>query len=566
MTDLKEVKIDQNIEENMSSVINVSDIPLDMLSSVKIQDILDTSLEDQYSIWKAWKPYLQRDITQLYECKHVIRDVNLQSYPHLERHIHDCIKFSFMAYTSPHLFLSLTANIFDSNYHFQNIMYQIMSESSQTAYRVMNQINANQINFLETDGHVGGFYIRTPIRMWNAHGRRVYQLPPYIRREELTKYRIEGNVNAYVIREPIIVSDRKTSTNKFRLRVLFRGTSNDFNGIPQYGHKFSNTQVFSLPTFDPTDNKTYSCGSSSKALFMKVYVDLVRNVWPHVKQCLRWLRIDSSNCQEVVVTGHSMGAAMTLVLNYLLHSENIEWWQKFQFVAIAAPTCANDKAVQIMEQRCIDCKQPFKVIEVINNDDFVNLHYNLGDEKGIERSISCGIVHTVAWLLNHIFEQDPNDNFFQFDKRQRDNILLQLMKQYTNELACSFINGVFHGQYQTSTNNMTLGTRIGYRRPFRALWGTYELNNLVNDTFALIVCKRHPNYGTEYIGKCHTDYMYVNYYAAWKHTRMFEDRLYHFLQKHNLRHSSNSLKIIPFMSQYERSIILQKVKRYKKSY
>ena len=559
---LQDTKTDENIENNMSSVISVSDMPLDMLNNVRIQDVLDTSIEDQYSIWKAWKPYMQRDITQLYECTNVITDENIQDIPNVKQRIHNCVKFSFMAYTSPHLFLSLASNVYDTNHHFNSIMYQIIAQSSNTANRVMNQINMNQIDFLETDGTVGGFYIRTPIKIWNKQGKRVYNLPRYEYRQNLSDYKVEGNVNAYVTREPIILPDQKTS-NKFRLRVLFRGTSNDFNGIPQYGRNFTNTQVFSLPTFDPLDNKEYPCGSSSKPLFMKVYIDLVRNVWPHMVKCLEWLRVESSNCQEIVVTGHSMGAAMTTVLNYLLYEEKPEWWKKCFFVPIASPTCANAKAVEIMEQRCIDSKQPYKVIEVINNDDFVNLHYNLGDEKGIERSISCGIVHTVAWLLNHIFENDPNDNFFQIDKRQRDSIFLQLMREYTNELASSFINGIFHGQYQSSTSNMTLGTRMGYRRPFRALWGTSGLKELVNNTFALVVCKRYPNYQTEHIGKSHIDYMYINYYAAWKQTRLFEDRLYHFLQKHSLRHSSNSLKIVPFMSRHEKPTIQRKVKRYK---
>lgn len=553
------IKIDENIENNMSSVFNVSDMPLNVLSDVKIQDVLDTSLDDQYVIWNTWKPYIQRDVTQLYKCENVVTGENIQNIPEIEKRTYDCVKFAFMAYTSPHLFLNLSPHIHESNYHFNSIMYQIVAQSINTSNRVMHQINMGQVKFLPTSEQVGGFYIRTPIKLWNRQGKRVYRLPSYNRRQELVNYKVEGNVNSYVTREPIL-NEGKSET--FRLRISFRGTSNDFNGIPQYGKNFSNTQVYSVPSFDPIENKVYPCGSSSVPLLMSTYVDLVRNVWPHIKQCLKWLRVDSEFCEEVVVTGHSMGGAMTIVLNYLLYTENIEWWKKFYFVAIGAPTCANHKAVEVMEQRCIDMNTPYKVIEVINDDDFVNMHYKLGDRQGVEKSISCGIVHTIAWLLKYIFEDNENENFFHFEKKQRDNILLRLMREHTNELASSFVNGVFHGQYQTSTSNPTVGTRMGYRRSVRALWGTAQLNTLVNNTFALLVCKRFPNYHKEYIGKSHVDYLYTSFYTAWKHTRLFEDRHYYFLRENSLRHHSNRLKIIPFMSTHEQSNIQRKVKQY----
>ena len=97
----------------------------------------------------------------------------------------------------------------------------------------------------------------------------------------------------------------------FELYVLFSGTSNEFNAIPQYGKNFKNTQIFRYPEFSLDKWEFNLGGSDTEPLFYYYYSSMIKS---HIYACLSQLGIECTNFKRIVVSGHSMGGGLVITL------------------------------------------------------------------------------------------------------------------------------------------------------------------------------------------------------------------------------------------------------------
>lgn len=360
---------------------------------------------------------------------------------------------------------------------------------------------------------IAGFYFRSPVRVYNNKGRRVYKMPEDP--QELLKYRVFGNVNVYVLREHL-------ADGNYRCYLMWRGTSNHYNAVPQYGKLLNRTQVFNFPEFDPIGQTFHPQGSSDKPLFYRHYCDIVDDVFSIILKALEFLGAFDSECLETIVTGHSQGGALTHTYCYMLHEREPLAWARMKFRPFASPMCSNYAACKYMEQMIIDSQMKGKYIETLNTDDMVLAQFKLGGKRGVAQTVRAGAARLVPFILNEItFSNEPTNE-------EKDgstiSMIYSIAKNRADTFAALFASGVMEKQDQFVIRDKRTATRIGKRFDLVGHWG--ELGPIFNGTFRLVYCKRKIDWNSEHIGLSHTDYLRNSASVQGIIKRNFEDRLY----------------------------------------
>lgn len=450
-------------------------------------------------------------------------------------------KLSTIGYALPYFISEIGSNFHLKNHQFNTFTAKLIANNSFLAFKNMNDIIDGKCDFIEMPNNtlLSGFYIRTPIRLWNSKKERVYNLPNWDHQDKLLNYLLIGNTNVYVVR-----TNASQKDHTYECNIIFRGTSSVFHGAHQYGHLgVKNTQVYRLPQYDPLNEKFYPGGSTTISLFYYYYVSMVNDVWSYVMQTLKWLGANSKLCTRINVTGHSMGGALTLCFCYLLKHRNPKMWDYTYFKSYASPLSCNDKAVKTMEQFFINSEQKNKYVEIINTDDFVNAGYLLGGDDAILQSLSEGKSSLATWIMENYWQF--YDGFHEYNLRKVNFAEVMRVLQLQPEIAISsFLRGAFRVQNKTVASDKKSSFRLGQRLNEMKKWGNSDLKDMYNDTFKLVFCDRRIADNNEYVGKSHTAYMDLTTDQFYSGLRLFEDDLYRRLADTGLRDQKNKLRIV----------------------
>ena len=505
-----------------------------------------------FNIWDVFRTWLRQkspNIIQKQDCYDVIRGIGVKDDDKLRIQILEGAKLALMAYALPYFFSHITTNYHFKNSTFMSYFERLMAESTFLAYENMDSIIEGDTKLIELpdDNQLAGFYFRTPIRMWNKQGKSVFNIPKWSERMKLLNYIVVGNVNVYVL--------RKNLKEGFELYINFRGTSNEFNGIPQYGKSLKNTQIFRCPRFNIEEQKIEE-PSDDKPLFYYYYSEMILDAKEHIYECLRQLDIDNRQCKRIVVSGHSMGGGLTITFAHLSKIEHPKWWEKFQFRTYAAPYCCNMAAVKQMEKWVIESKQPYKFIEVINTDDFVNIQYMFGGKEGLTKSIQGGTSSFLVWMTNnhlHTFTEDPDKTLIQK--------VMRITQIYPERSYASFLNGAIKAQIATPTVNNNVGMKMAHLPGEVKLWGTTDLTEKYSKTLNVVYCKRRIRWENEYVGKSHTSYSDVNMNIFWSPLRAYENSLYRYYSNNSLK-KNNKFRIIGMFSEVDKESVTKFINTY----
>ena len=552
-------------------------IPPELKIDVK-KELMSTENVNLLDIVNRWFSNPVPTIGRKEDCQDVLSQTTLWYDQEMKQETHLAVKLCLVSYCLP-FFMTMVAESFRlPNHHFLRRLESFISQSTFEAYEDMDDIVENDVMVHVTPHatHLGGFYIRTPIQIFDKNGKSVYKLPSWQKKRDLLKFLVVGNVNCYVLRQNL---DGK----QFELYVTFRGTTNEMNGTQQYGEHLQNTQIYRKPEYDPIENKFYKGGHDSKALYYYYYCSMIDNVKAHIYQCLSWLGVDSKHCKKVVVAGHSMGGAMSYTFSPILKHDHPTWWKKSYFRSIGAPMCSNDYAVRQQEQWFIDSRQPNKHIELINTDDFVNIQHMFAGDKGLQQSIQQGKVTLGSWLMssyeNVHGKYDPNVEDYKnsvtknlldhvdgiADKETNDFLkrLLRLAQMYPDMVVASFFSGAMEAQMNnTVPKDDKAPTRVGRRSSEVPLWGTYELGSTYNKTVRLIYCQRRKSWQHEYLSKSHTSYMGINFNTTWASCRNYEKAAYRMYKQKGLK-QNNKLQIVGFFRNEDAEKGPKWIKKYK---
>lgn len=531
----------QSAKNPAGQMFNPKDLPRELVDGIDVEKEIASSAEiDPAEVILSWIQHKYPTVTSRQECEDVI---SMQSDRHdasTFQEIQMGGKLALLGYAMPYFMQRITSQLHMKNNQFLRYIESFVAESTFLCYKNMDQLVQGETNMLAfpADAQACGFYVRTPVQIWDQRLKPVYRVPPWESRTQLLDCFVTGNVNAYVM--------RRNLEHGFECYVMFRGTSNEFNGIPQYGRRMGNTPVYRVPQYDPLANRFYPEGSNSVPLFYVHYIDMVQNVMPHILQCLAWLQADHELCQRIVVAGHSMGGALTLGFCYLLKHHNEALWNKCQFRSFGAPMSCNDAAVLRMEQWMIDSMQPNKFLEVINTDDFVNIQYLMGGKRGLKHSVHEGTNRVGTWLVssywNHHGLLDAKDleASKSSDTVQR---MLRIIQLYPEIALSAFLNGAVQAQIQNIPDQRSAAYRLGVRQEEAHLWGSPSLKETYNGTMKVFFCRRHIQWQSEYIGKSHSNYVDLNMNILWAPLRMYEDNLYRFYADHGLK-VNNELRVV----------------------
>jgi hypothetical protein len=503
-------------------------------TSGQISSLLDNkfqvSVRDFMSVWLRKNPTL--DTKQ--DCLEMISG---KLSAELLAEIRFAAKLSLIAYAMPENFVSIASQFHLTNAKFVDYFAQITNDASYTAhvFANMDDIIDNKVTEIKLpeDNQIAGFYVRTPIRMWNRKHERVYRVPKWEKRDDLLKYLVIGNVNVYVMRKNLV--------DGFELYVLFRGTSNEFNGVPQYGVNMHNTQIYHLPDFNFETQTFYKQGSDTVPLFYFYYCNMILDVKQYIYAALEQLGVESALCKRVLVVGHSMGAGLAVTFAWISRFDKPHWWHLFQFREFAAPLCCNDTAVRILEQWVIDSQTKYKLIETINRDDIANVQYMFGGEAGFLSSLQAGTSAVLAWIVKHHSEnidatQTPIQN------------ALRMYQLHPDAMIAMFLNSAAESQSQKVPDDKKLGFRMGQRKPESKLYGTRALHKLYQDSLNIVFCSRRFLDSEEYTGRSHVDYADLSMDVFWVPLRVYENTLYRFYSHHDLK-KRNRLRIVPMFSE-----------------
>lgn len=533
------------------------DMDRDVMGSIKVSP---------WEVMRTWYQERKPSVTHQQDCVDAISGNPPDSNREDEKELFMGGKLAFLAYAMPY-FMPLAGGRFHMrNDAFVQYMQSYVGQATLAAYKHMNAILDGQVNFLLMPDHtnVSGFYIRTPIQVWNQAGQRVYRIPSWTRRQNLLHNVVVGNVNVYVLRQNLKPHEG------FELYVCLRGTSNEFNGIPQYGRKLNNTQVFRVPKYDIQTGKFHMNGSNTTPLYYYYYALQLEQVWPELCQCLLWLGVEDPECRRIVVAGHSMGGALTITLCAILRHRRRAWWDKTFFRAFASPLCCNEAAIVTTEQWCIDSRQKNKFIECVNRDDFVNLQFLLGGVQGVRSALRRGTTTVTNWVLQHYTTKhrpkSGSGSMNQEEQTRKENMMSHMLRiaQRNPEVALSaFLQGALSSQTETLSDTKEAGFRMGQRAAEMKLWGSRELNDTYNGTLRLFFCKRRiADWSTEYVGKAHSNYVDVNFSALWAALREYEDNLYRWYHKHGLR-KRNRLRVVGLFPETDQKEVRQLLRTYK---
>lgn len=540
----------------VDSIFNPEDIPENILNRLEIETELKNEAKiNTFEVINTYLHHKYPTLTKKQDCKDVISGRSEESDRATQVEIYKGSLLALIAYAMPYYMPQISLNIHQKNSHFMDYLASYVSESTFIAYRHTDTVLEKEITHMSIapESQMAGFYIRTPIEIWK-NKKPVYKIPDWDHRGELLNYIVSGNVNVYVMRHNL--------KDGYECYVLFRGSSNEFNAIHQYGSQMQNTQIYNIPKYDPVEEKFYPEGSNTVPLFHDIYIDMVNNVLPHILQCLDWLAALDPACKRIVVSGHSMGGSLVLNYCYLLKLHHPKWWDKTEFRSYAAPMCCNDAAVLQIEQWLIDSMHPNKFIEVINTDDLVNLQYMLGGKKGVKESIQKGTNQVGNWMVS---------NYWAMHHRKDDSAppsdgtvdrMMRIIQVYPEIAFSAFLYGALESQVKNVPEQKEASFRLGQREEEIKLWESRSLKNAYNGTMKLFYCKRRVDWKSEYIGKSHSNYVDINMSILWAPLRMYEDHLYLYYSKHSLKYN-NSFILLPIFPEDDLKHIEPLVQAYK---
>lgn len=520
-----------------SIVSNLNHLPPELTANIDIKsDIIDEMRIDPKEVVKSWATHRYPTIQSKQTCKDVITNETDNGLD-IREDIYFSAKLALLAYAQPYTMMRAVTKINLKNHNFSKYLESFVSESTFLAYEHMEQIvddKITKIPLVETT-EMAGFYIRTPIRIWNQEKKRVYTIPPWEKRQDLLKYLVVGDCNCYVMRHNFI------ETNEHDCYVMFRGTSNEFNGLHQYGNQMLNTQIYRMPDYDPIESRFYY-PSETRPLFYYYYAIIIDDLYQHILSALE--KLSAKECRRIVVTGHSLGSALTLLFCYVLKIRRPDIWDKCYFRSFASPMSCNDAAVKQLEQWFIDADQPNKYVEVINDDDFVNIQYLLGGDEALKEATRKGSNEVGNWLLNYYLNTHPSAKANHVPRYMK---ILQLKPEIA---ASAFLHGAVKSQIKNVSVEKKASHRLGQRKDEMPYLGTKQLKNIYNRTLRVFYCERHFQWDLEYLGKSHSVYMDLNFHVLWAPLRLFEDHLYKYYAKNGLK-KSNNLYIIPMFPEHD---------------
>ena len=481
-------------------------------------------------IFRKWYGQKLPDVTTKQDCTDMISATTDYNDPEMNQEVHFCAKLAMVSYALPRFIPYVSTKMHMSNLRFTRYIESMVAENTFPAFKDMDRVISGDLHTvtLPDNNQIAGFYIRTPVRVWNKSGKPTYKIPAWDKRDKLLERMVIGNVNVYVL--------RMNYKNGFDLHVLFRGTSNEFNGIPQYGKALQNTQVFRMPSYSVETQSFVPKGSTTKPLFYFYYCQMLEDVKPHVYACLQKLGVESEQCRRVRVCGHSMGGGMTTTFAYMSRLDRPEWWKKFYFRSYASPYSCNDAAVEKLESWVVESNQKYKFIEVVNTDDLVNIQYLFSSKEGMQESIKSGTASFAAWLVDQreVFNAKGND---MMEKAMR------IMQLYPELALTTFINGAANAQSAMVPDNKRVAFRLGQRHSEIKHWGSAALNQTYNRSLNVIFCKRRIEWGNEGLGRSHTSYIGINMNLLWSPLRAWENKMYRYYSSHGIR-ENNQLRIV----------------------
>lgn len=534
------------------SIYRRDDLPGNLLQNLDLRK----ELAERFSVFDVIRTVLSRDTSQFNHkqlCTDRISEKDDLYDTELRQEERLAGKIAWLAYAFPVIFPEISLRFYMDNIRLNQRLNSYITENSLDLFVGMDNVMEGDLKLihLPRQHQVAGFYFRTPVRIWNEKGQRVYKIPPWEQREDLLKYLVEGNVNVYVLRRNL-GPDRKPE--KFELYVAFRGTSNDFNGIQQYGKRMRNTQVYREPMYSIEKDCFLKHPKSATPLFFYYYVSMIYNIWPHIFQALTWL--DWPKAERIVVSGHSMGGALTTCFEYMLYQLHRPLWDKTFFRAFASPLFCNDEAVRVMEQRVIDSMQHNKHIEFINNDDMSNTQHLLGGADLIKDGITQGTSNLVSWLV-----EAHRKELIGLNQEDLMSRLLRIVQISPDSAANAFFIGVMRSQSGNQDENPLGPSRMGARGAEKKLYGHPVLHQTYNETLRICTCDRNIEWSGEYFGKSHLDYADLNFSTLWAPLRMYEDRLYRFYHKYGLKRH-NSLRVIGLFGDQDEKMAEGLIKHY----
>lgn len=340
-----------------------------------------------------------------------------------------CAKLAAVAYALPYFLTELSSIIHLPAPEFNARVAQVVSTQLVHAFTHMKKPVPLT---LSDQCQMAGFYLRTPVRMWDANGNWVSAVPQH--KCQLLDRLVLGNVNLYVLR---------MSTG---LYVLFRGTSNPFNGVQQYGYEYNNTPVFKEPGFD-IRCRARTSGPRFYSYYVLPLLDVKRFIYS-------W--VDKYPGVPIYVLGHSMGGALTHTFAYMALKDRPDLFRRMNFRSFAAPYCCSEEVVDEMRGQL----QPEQFVDVLNSADMVNIRHALGYQAGFKKSIRGGLRAVGRWLLHRGHLWSMRDH--------QATILraLHIYQRRPEEVRSVFVHGAL--QSQTPAKRMGKPVRRHNEPPERA--------------------------------------------------------------------------------------------------